>query len=326
MSALDQLKAFAGSLSFTDHDIRRDLDNSGRYAMRFQGEFQLSIRLFHYREGRFTKGVTWHEQLELFCPIEGAIQMQMGANLISLRAGDLLVMDNLKFHHVVDRPGLDARVAVVSFLPEFIYSLGSNSHDFAFLLPFYTQLEAEAHVLRHTEASAAQSHRALNALLREYFLENQKPHWEAACKCRLLELLLIILRRFQNTAVLQWEFEKRRSLAQRFSKLLDYLQSAGAKKLSLNEAAEMCGMSTAQFTRSFRQASGTSYLAYVTHLRLAEAARLLRGGDKSIAEIADATGFADQSHLDRKFKPAFGVTPREFRARALGRRAERTKD
>ena len=326
MSPFDQLKALARSLRFGDHDIRRELDVSGRYAMRFQGEFQLSIRLFHYREGRFTRGVTWHEQLELFCPIEGAVEMQMGAHLISLRPGDLLVMDNLKFHHVVDSPGLDARVAVVSFLPEFIYSLGSSSHDFAFLLPFYTQLEAEAHVLRNKDDSSAQAHRALEGLLREYFSAHKQPHWEAACKCRLLELLLIMLRRFQNTAVLKWEFEKRRSLAQRFSKLVDYLQSSGTKKLPLNEAAGMCGMSTAQFTRSFRQASGTSYLAYVTHLRLAEAARLLRAGDKSIAEIADATGFADQSHLDRKFKRAFGATPREFREKALGRRAERSKD
>jgi AraC-like DNA-binding protein len=85
-------------------------------------------------------------------------------------------------------------------------------------------------------------------------------------------------------------------------------------------------MSTAQFTRSFRQASGTSYLAYVTHLRLAEAARLLRGGMESIAEIANLTGFADQSHLDRKFKRAFGVTPRAFREKAQGQRAERSKD
>jgi AraC-like DNA-binding protein len=55
-----------------------------------------------------------------------------------------------------------------------------------------------------------------------------------------------------------------------------------------------------------------SYLAYLTHVRLAEAARLLRLGGKTIAEIADLTGFCDQSHLDRRFKRAFGQTPREF--------------
>jgi AraC-like DNA-binding protein len=50
----------------------------------------------------------------------------------------------------------------------------------------------------------------------------------------------------------------------------------------------------------------------LTHLRLAEAARLLRIGDHTIAEVADLLGFSDQSHFDRRFKRAFGVTPSQF--------------
>src|SRR5689334_7295149 len=185
------LLALVRSLVFEGHDIRSQLDSTGRYAMPFQGEFQLSIRLFHYRAEQFTRGVTWHEQLELFCPLQGQVDVQMGSNLVSLQPGDMLVMDNVKLHHVVDRPGLDARVAVVSFRPEFIYSLGSSSHDFAFLLPFYAQLEAKPHVLRHSDKVSGDAHAALAFLLREYFMNPRKPHWEAACKCRLMDLLLI---------------------------------------------------------------------------------------------------------------------------------------
>jgi AraC-like DNA-binding protein len=302
---------------FEAHDIRGELDSTGRYGMRFPGEFQLSIRLFNYRSGRFTRGDTWHEQLELFCPISGSVDVQMGSQRVSLAGGDFLVVDNLKLHHVVDRPGLDAQVAVVSFLPEFVYTLGSSSHDFAFLLPFFTQSESALNVLRASEPLAGDAHAALAALLETYFSEREQPHWEAACKARLLALLMIVLRRFQRAGVLQWEFDRRRTLTRRFAKLLNYLQSPARKKLPLREAARMCGMSTAQFTRSFRQASGMSYLAYVTHLRVSEAARLLRAPEKSIAEIADATGFADQSHLDRQFKRAFGTTPLQYRKSAL---------
>jgi len=74
----------------------------------------------------------------------------------------------------------------------------------------------------------------------------------------------------------------------------------------------MCGMSTSKFTRSFKQVAGMPYLAFLTHLRLAEAARLLRIGDHTIAEVADLLGFSDQSHFDRRFKRAFGVTPSQF--------------
>jgi AraC-like DNA-binding protein len=33
------------------------------------------------------------------------------------------------------------------------------------------------------------------------------------------------------------------------------------------------------------------------------------GNGESIAEVAAATGFADQSHLTRHFKKAFGIAP-----------------
>lgn len=309
------LVELADGLRFEPHDIGSQLDSTGRYALPFQREFPLSVRLFRYRAGHFTQGVTWHQQLELFCPIEGRVDVQMGRQLVRLAPGDLLVMDNLKLHHVVDRPDLDARVVVVSFLPELVYSLGSLSHDFAFLLPFYAQLENRPHLLRWDERASGEALEALAALLREFFQAPAAAYREAACKARLLELLVILLRRFQDSDVLRWEFERRRQLSERFSRLLDHIQRPDAAKLALGDAARMCGMSPAQFTRSFKQVAGMSYLAYCTHVRLAEAARLLRLGKSSIAEIADVTGFADQSHLDRRFKRAFGQTPREFQQR-----------
>jgi AraC family transcriptional regulator len=36
-------------------------------------------------------------------------------------------------------------------------------------------------------------------------------------------------------------------------------------------------------------------------------------GDRSLAEIATAVGFADQSHLTRHFKRMFGITPKQLR-------------
>lgn len=58
-------------------------------------------------------------------------------------------------------------------------------------------------------------------------------------------------------------------------------------------------------------------VAYLNHVRLADAVRLLRETNRSIADIADAAGFSDQSYSDKRFKRAFGRTPKEFRAEAI---------
>ncbi len=309
------LNKLSGKLVFEPHDIAAQLNASGLYQLPFQREFPLSVRAFHYRAGEFTQGATWHEQLELFCVAGGTVDVRMGSQTVNLKSGDFLVMDNRKLHHVLDRPNLDARVVVVSFLPELVYSLGSLSHDFAFLLPFYAQLENRAHVLRRDDPAAAEAARALSCLVDEFF-QAGVPYREAACKARLLALLMVLLRRFQDADVLRWQFERRRQQAQRFSKLMDHLRGSSSRKLSLGEAARMSGMSPASFTRSFKQIAGLPYLAYVTNLKLAEAARLLRLGDRSIVEIAAHLGFSDQSHFDRRFKRAFGVTPSQFQKRS----------
>jgi len=43
-------------------------------------------------------------------------------------------------------------------------------------------------------------------------------------------------------------------------------------------------------------------------------ARAQLGRNRSLADVVLAAGFADQAHLSRMFKYAFGVTPGRYRA------------
>jgi AraC family transcriptional regulator len=45
------------------------------------------------------------------------------------------------------------------------------------------------------------------------------------------------------------------------------------------------------------------------HLRLKRAFDLIREGSLPLAEVAYSVGFADQSHLTRWVRRAYGVTP-----------------
>jgi AraC-like DNA-binding protein len=72
-------------------------------------------------------------------------------------------------------------------------------------------------------------------------------------------------------------------------------------------------MNPGQFMKTFKQVAGMTLVAYLNHVRLANAAQLLRETDRAIADIASATGFSDQSYFDKRFKRAFGRTPKEFR-------------
>ncbi len=299
---------------FEPHDIAAQLDGRGHYAVELSDEFPLAIKLFRYTSRRHTRGATWHERLELFLPLDGRVRFRMGEQQVELERGDLLVVDNLKLHHVVDFPGFDTRVIVISFLPEFVYSLGSPSHDYAFLLPFYSKVERRPHVLRSADGDAPAVHEALRRLLECYFAAASRPFYQAGSKAFLLGLLYHLAAHFRASEVLKWEFVRQQERSLRLKKLFDHINARSAEKLSVSAAARLAGTNAPQFMKDFKRVAGMTLVAYLNHVRLANGARLLRETSRSIADIANATGFSDQSYFDRRFKRAFGRTPKDFRS------------
>lgn len=91
-----------------------------------------------------------------------------------------------------------------------------------------------------------------------------------------------------------------------------YLREHVGEHVRLADLAALASMSRFQLTRQFERAYGLPLHAYQVHLRLAEAKRRLRAG-VTIAAVAADLGFADQSHLHRRFKGALGMTPGEWR-------------
>src|SRR5438270_632036 len=71
------------------------------------------------------------------------------------------------------------------------------------------------------------------------------------------------------------------------------------------------GVDRFHLLRAFRRWVGLPPHLFQTQLRLRHAKRLMLAGEKP-AMAAAAAGFADQSHLIRKFKAAYGVTPGQY--------------
>ena len=83
--------------------------------------------------------------------------------------------------------------------------------------------------------------------------------------------------------------------------------------MNLEQLSQLAGMSRYHFLRCFKKATGVSPLQYVIARRIDRARQMLREGRDSIAEIAYATGFSSQSHLNAMFKRHVGMTPGSFK-------------
>jgi AraC family transcriptional regulator len=98
------------------------------------------------------------------------------------------------------------------------------------------------------------------------------------------------------------------------TRTIDCLHERFLERPSLGELSSVAGVSAEHFNREFRRIYRMGAAEYIRHLRLDWAAERLRRHRESVAEIASAAGFADQSHFTRRFRKHFGVTPAAFRA------------
>jgi AraC family transcriptional regulator len=95
------------------------------------------------------------------------------------------------------------------------------------------------------------------------------------------------------------------------TKAVAFIQENYARDIALADIAGSAHMSPFHMTRVFKRAMGVAPYQYLLQVRVTQARSLISaGGDgRSLAEIATAVGFADQSHLTRHFKRILGITP-----------------
>ena len=83
------------------------------------------------------------------------------------------------------------------------------------------------------------------------------------------------------------------------------------------DIARELGMSYEGFRRRFTHLAGISPARYCARSRVQKACELMYQSDKPIKQVSEEAGFENEFHFSRKFKQFTGLSPREFRRRAL---------
>jgi YesN/AraC family two-component response regulator len=94
---------------------------------------------------------------------------------------------------------------------------------------------------------------------------------------------------------------------------MSYTQQHFREKISQSELSGRYGMSTYQFSRTFKGKFGITFRNYVTQMRVSEAKRLLNNRNLTVTEVCFASGFNDVSFFIRMFRNITGTTPSQYR-------------
>ena len=96
--------------------------------------------------------------------------------------------------------------------------------------------------------------------------------------------------------------------------LLNFLEEHYHEDIGLGELADRAGMSTAYLSVLFKAEVGTSYVKYLTDLRMKKAKKLLQDGYK-VHEVSELVGYNNYRYFCDIFKKHEGMTPNEYKGK-----------
>src|SRR6056297_182149 len=93
----------------------------------------------------------------------------------------------------------------------------------------------------------------------------------------------------------------------------NYMREHLDERISLEQLADLAGLSPAHFATRYREQTGTSPIQHFLHLKVERACQMLDTSSLSFADISRRLGYDDAYYFSRLFKKVMGQSPRDYR-------------
>ena len=96
-------------------------------------------------------------------------------------------------------------------------------------------------------------------------------------------------------------------------KIVAYINNNLDKKLSIDDLAKQCHLSSRYFRKIFIDNIGIPPSIFIENKRLEKCTQLLQNTNMTLSQIAEATGMTSQYYLSIRFKKKFCISPIEYK-------------
>ena len=256
-----------------------------------------------YRGGFDFKGEN-HNFWEFVYVIDGIISVTADDRVHTLKTGDIIFHKPMEFHKLKTINEKNATLLIMSFYLEgdsveyfenAVFSLGSEAQE---------KVEQIITFLRKNKPEENKN----NYLFR---LKNDPVLIQETAN--YTELFLISL---LNSDVKTKGVTTRSALV--YKKIINVMKENVENNLTIDELAELCGMSTSNLKKVYSMYSVFSIHKYFVKLKVARAIEMLEEG-YNVTEISDILGFNNQNYFSIVFKRETSMSPLNYRKNILGK-------
>jgi AraC-like DNA-binding protein/mannose-6-phosphate isomerase-like protein (cupin superfamily) len=251
----------------------------------------------------------WHDHLEIAMVLDGRGTFLFGRRSLAAAPGDVFFIDNSQPHVAVGGPAGPLHLLLVLFRPELIAGPGCRELDRGYLAPFRVDERTTSPRVRGDTPLATE----LAPVLRELqeIWQRRDPAEQHLADATLRRALALVNRHRRCGSRTAAHAATVRS--EQIRPVLAYVDRHCRESITLDDVAKVVHVSPSRVRHVFKDVTGVSFKEYVTHVRVAEAKRLLLSTDQSVAEIARAVSYTNLHQFYKVFYRSCAMSPGEYR-------------
>ena len=249
----------------------------------------------------------YHDYVQIWYVLTGVLAHTVENTEYLQTAGSCVIVLPFTEHAINTLDSEDTPVALtISFTDSFFTSKG---FDFFSYLKEYAHFEGYSipeYVLLHEGEKETADRLARNMLSEFSPKSNPDFHKLTGFLCDFMKLLCRDPAQKKDLSLIIERTEP-------ILRAVRYIAAHSNEKIKREDLCAITAMSRTNFSKAFKEVTGTTTKEFLLGLRIRKAQYLLQYTDKSLNEIEADTGLYDKSRLTHIFREHLGISPVQFR-------------
>lgn len=240
----------------------------------------------------------WHQNLEFDLVLSGSICGRISGQETKANPGEIFFVNSGDLHETDGGQDGPLRSITVLLSDELLREY----------CPQFSELYFEIE-----KGSSQEKH--LAKLIRNCAVvyQEKQPYYELELSVLLRQICFLLLKECcrkksaHDPAALTYKSTKR------VKKAITYMEENFENRICMEDMGKVMGMTPSYFSRFFRNSTGQTFHAYLTHIRLIYARRILLEQEETITDIAMNCGFPNVKAFIDAFHREYGMTPAKYK-------------
>ena len=272
-----------------------------------------TVRVEYWDLPYFYNSLHYHEECKLTYILEGKGMILVGNHLEDFQEGDLLLIGKNTPHALMhskeyyeSNGRLHARAISVFFSRDTFHQVFNHIPETAKIEEFLDQAQFGIH-LKQTES------KKIGEDIKQMVKLRQVP--------RIILFMQVLDRISKNsnyrfiTASMPHVIGKEDNL--KLQKVFNFITRNFDRKITLEEVAGLINLTPTAFCRFFKLRTNKTFSQFLIEVRIRQACKMLSNGNFNVTETFFSCGYNNSSNFHRHFRQHTGLTPSEYKDRAL---------